>query len=258
MAGSLWSQRETALDRLDTTMTSPVEWGAARRLDNAYIAAVRNRREHKQDPHRADVVVPQVPTDSAQLAFLAQVSTFDPLTGGQAYYVVAVERDGTGFWKLAFVTRAGSTLQALTHSSGATPAVTPEAFARITQLAANSVQDSMTHKTLTFRTRDGATAHRRFTVNSANEGVFGLTLPSGDVLSCFTLHTLDTYTGGSGLLQGSTRARWGFQLAPGTYASITTDTAAPMCVQGKGVGASQGVVRFSSPARVVAVRGVRR
>ena len=86
---------------------------------------------------------------------------------------------------------------------------------------------------------------------------FGLSLPSGDVLSCFTLHAFQTFSMPSGSLQqDAAQSQWGHQLAPGSYASITYDYAEPPCDAGSGTDGVAGNFRFGDTFRIVGTTGV--
>ena len=62
----------------------------------------------------------------------------------------------------------------------------------------------------------------------------------------------------SGVLQQNpARTQWDSRLAPGLYASITLDNAAPVCVVGSGVGSDPGVLRWTYNERVYGASGVR-
>ena len=72
---------------------------------------------------------------------------------------------------------------------------------------------------------------RRGAVMPAKEGIYGLALPSGDVL--FVLHV--AYVGtitypGHVLVQRAPDYIWGRQLKPGTYTSIKVHEAVARCV----------------------------
>ena len=260
IVSGLWTQREWALTRLDAASISPLEIGSARQQDVAYINGVRCRCEPMKGDHPVTEVVPQVPQTSLQPVFFAQVRTTAVQTGTHPWYVVAVEREG-GKWKFAFIVLGGNQsappLQKYTHSSGATPGMTSAVNTRIAQLVQNTLQYVTTHNELQFGTDYGASVQRSPELHASIDGVFGLALPSGDVLACYTLHTVDTYTmPGSVLQQGPTQSQWGHQLAPGNYASVTFDSAAPTCVSGTGIGDKAGYLRFNYDNRVVGTKGV--
>lgn len=234
----------------------------ARQQDDAYINAVRCGCEPRKNPHPSDLVVPQIPKTSGQSFFFGQVRTTNPDSGEHPWYVVAVERKGTGSWKLAHVNfggyKAAPPLRALTNSDGYTQRLSAAARARMTNLAENSIRYAMTHNNLTHRTDYGASIHSRYALKPERDGIYGLALPSSQVLSCFAMHRIDTYSLRSGLLQGRARRQWGALLRPGVYESITVDNAAPMCVVGRGVGKTVGALRFKYDKRVIATTGVRK
>lgn len=257
---SLWTQRETALASLDTSELSRFESAFAKQQDAAYIHAVQCGCEPQKDPHSLDLVVPQIPrAPSVQPAFFAQVRSTNSDTAEQAWYVLAVERDGARGWKLAHVNFGGYKVappfRAFTHSDGYTPRVTAAARARMTRLAKASIRFANTQNKLTHRTDYGATVYSRYAIKPAKDGIYGLALPSGRVLSCFAMHRTDTYSLQSGLLQGRARNQWGRLLRPGVYRSITIDNAAPMCVVSQ-AGKSVGALEFKYDKRVVGTTGI--
>jgi hypothetical protein len=261
IVNTLWDERETALVSLDTAKLEAFEVASAEQQDVSYVNSVRCSCEARKDLHPADAVIAQIPKTSVQPMFFAQVHTINARTHVPVWYVVAVVGNNAGAWKLAYVNLGGDTaappLGQLTGSSGYTPPITALSYARMTRLAANSVKHAMAHGKLTDSTEYGATIHTRYTLEVGKDGIFGLTLPSGDVLSCFTLHGIDTYSLPSGLQQGPTQSQWGHLLAPGIYKSITADSAAPMCVTGNGVGDATGAFRFSYDQREITTTGVR-
>jgi hypothetical protein len=177
------------------------------------------------------------------------------------WYVVAVERDVAGVWKLAFVswagTKAAPPLQSVTHSSGYTAAVTAAARARMSKLAVATAADLSARTPHVANTSWGATIHQRISVDPARDGIYGLSLPSGQVLSCFAMHLIEAWTSPSGvLLQGPTQTQWGYQLAPGSYSSITGDNALPTCAVGSGVGSAGGHRLFSDNDHALSTTGV--
>ena len=167
--------------------------------------------------------------------FFAQARTTSEATQQRVWYVVAVERNASGAWKLAFVSwgsyQDGPPLQSVTRSEGYTPAVTEQAHARITHLALATAGYMSGHNPHVATTSWGATIHGRITVDP---------------------HDLV----GSSLQQGPTQSQWGFQLPPGSYSSITSDTAEPTCAVGTGVGSASGRRIFSDDHRVVGTTGV--
>ena len=186
--------------------------------------------------------------------------TTNERTKRHPWYVVPVARDA-GRWKLAFVTFGTSAtappLPELGSSGGYTPRITASMGARMTRLASYSASWSTSHDANVAHTDYGATVRIRSTIEGATDGVFGLSLSSGMVLSCFTLHELGTTTLAGGLLQGAAQRQWSQLLAPGTYRSITVDTATPQCMVGSGAGTPPGRVRMQYDDTIVAVTGVR-
>ena len=261
IVNTLWSERETALASLDTTKLEPFEVASAKQQDVAYINSVRCNCEARKDLHPADAVIAQIPKTSVQRVFFAQVHTTNARTHAPVWYVVAVVGNDAGAWKLAYINLSGDKaappLGQLTGSSGYTPPVTAQSYERMTRLAENSVKHAMAHGKLTGSTEFGAIIHTRYTLEAGKDGIYGLALPSGDVLSCFTLHGIDTYSFPSGLQQGPTQSQWGHLLPPGIYKSITADSAAPVCAAGNGVGDATGTFRFSYDQREITATGVR-
>jgi hypothetical protein len=259
IAGSLWTEREGALTDLNAEGIAHVESASAERQDQAYIRSVRCRCEQEQAQYPAVRVVVQVPTRSVQPVFFAQIQTTNETTGELVWYVVAIERSG-GRWKIAHAVRGGSTvtppLSKLTNSAGQPPALGAGSYTRVQHLAQAVIRYVSTHEKLTDRTSYGATIRSRYTLEPT-DGIYGLALPSGKILSCFTLHRIDTYSHPNGLVQSTARNQWGHQLAPGVYRSIRTDDAESLCRTGTGIGSSPGVAGFSYDSRTLTVTGVR-
>jgi hypothetical protein len=259
---NLWSRREAALAALNTAMIAPVETGSAKHQDDQYVASVRCRCEPQKDPHPLDAMIPQIPRASSDGTFFAQVRTTNARTHEHLWYVLALKRGPSGGWKIWYVNlggyKAAPPMRWLTDSNGYTRPVNATSRAQIAHLATAYVRFVMARGPLTGRTDYGAAIHRWVRVEPKNDGIYGLALASGDVLSCFTVHYFETYSLEAGLLQGVTQGQWGHHLAPGVYRSITIDTAAPMCLAGKGVGETVGVLRFNYEQRVVAIAGVRK
>jgi hypothetical protein len=63
--------------------------------------------------------------------------------------------------------------------------------------------------------------------------VFGAVIGPGQLLGCYTVHQVDTYSLNSGISQDAGQHNWGPQLLPGAYDRIRTDTAASVCDLGK-------------------------
>ena len=257
---SLWTQRQSALPSLDIQGLGLFDTGSARRLDAGYINSVQCGCEQPKDPHSVIKVIPQIPRASAAPVFFAQVLTRNDSDGRHAWYVVAVKRDDAGFWKIAFLTfggyKAAPPLQSLTRSVGPTLPITSAVSTRINH-AANNIVRYENRKHATVKTTYGATVRRRVSVQPRVDGIFGLALPSGKVLSCFTLHDLDTFSLKTGLAQGATRSQWGASLPTGTYRSITNNSANPTCVVGTGTGTNPGVVWMQYDSIVLNTTGIR-
>jgi hypothetical protein len=253
----LWSLRESALASLDKAAIARVESAAAKKQDQAYVASVRCHCEPQRQADYADQVLPLVPKTSVQPSFFAEVHTKNSHTGERISYLVAVDRvDRT--WKIATIAlgnpRAALPSEALTKTAGRTVAINASAHRRIAQLAGASIHYAMTRNQLTHVTDYGATVRIRFALAPA-DGIYGLALHSGQVLSCFTLHSVYTYSHPAGLRQDAARSSWGHQLDPGIYATITTDEATPMCTVGKGSDGVVGVLRFQGERRLLTVKG---
>ncbi len=257
---SLWSERETALPGLDIQGLGLFDTGSARRLDAGYVNSVQCGCEQAKEGHAVVKVIPQIPRQSSAPVFFAQVLTHNNADGRRVWYVVAVKRDGAGFWKIAFLTfggyKAAPPLKSLTKSDGVTPPLSSAISTRING-AANNLVRYQNHKHAAIKTSYGAVARRRVALQPSVDGIFGLALPSGKVLSCFTLHDLDTYSLKSGLAQGATRSQWGASLPPGAYRSVTVNSANPTCVVGTGVGTKPGLLWMQYDSVVLNTTGVR-
>jgi hypothetical protein len=259
IVGNLWEQREAALSLAEPSMLAPYESASALRQDGAYLGFVLCGCDPKKDPHPADRVVPQIPKGTAGQVFLAQVHTTNTRTHQHPWYVVAVARAG-GDWKLSFVTlgsySAAPPLGKLTGSTAYTLAETGTTRARMLQLARAAATQATAQDAKVRHTDYGAAIHTRDAVAPARDGVYGLALPAQRVLSCFTLHTVETYSMAQGLLQDAARHGFSNLLAPGTYSSITFDSAIPQCVVGAESGTSPGTLRMQYDTQLVAVTGV--
>ena len=83
-----------------------------------------------------------------------------------------------------------------------------------------------------------------------------LPLPSGDVVTCYTWHTIGTITyPGHALVQTAPKYVWGRLLKPGTYTSITVDKAVAECVAGE-EGKREPYFRMQDAQRTVSITGV--
>ncbi len=260
-ASALWGQRETALASLDVTKLAVIETKSALQMDSAYVDAVQCGCKPQIDGHPAKKVIVQIPKKSVQPVFFAEIDTTNTGTNRHPWYVLAIARDkATWSWRIAYVTFGGygaaPPLRKLTKSAGLTPAVTDQSVARMGHLADLSVHYAMTHNKLTGHTSYGATIRRKAEVKPAKDGLYGLQLPSGNVLSCYTMHSLVTYSDKSGLRQSASREQWGDLLAQGTYKSITTDNAQTECVVGKGVGKNTGKLWLQYTPQLLSTTGV--
>jgi hypothetical protein len=261
IVGNLWEQREGALSLLNPSLLDPYEAASALRQDGAYLGFVLCGCDPKKDPHPADRVVPQIPKGTGGQVFFAQVHTTNTKTHRHPWYVVAVARAGAD-WKISFVTlgsyAAAPPLGQLTGSSAYTLAETGDTRARMVHLARAAATQAAAQDAKVRHTGYGAAIHTHDAVEPAKDGVYGLSLPSQRVLSCFTLHTLETYSMAQGLQQDAARRGWSNLLAPGTYSSITFDSAVSQCVVGASAGTAPGTLRMQYDAQIVAVTGVPR
>ncbi|HEY2787846.1 MAG TPA: hypothetical protein VGI72_00250 [Gaiellales bacterium] len=235
----LWLRRETALASLAAGLLPPVETAAAMAEDRAYVAGVRCGCEPQKDGHTIVAILPEIPRTSPADTFFAQVRTTNTTSGDHPWYVLAITR-AAGTWKIAHITIGGykprPPLSGLGVAAGATPAVSAHDAARMVHIALRESAWANAHAHRTSRTNYGATVRARGAVRPGADGVYGLTLPGGKVLACFTLHELDTYSLRGGLAQDESRRQWGAQLDPGAYRTITADTAEPECAAGAGIG----------------------
>ena len=235
----LWLGRETALASLAAAMLRPVETAPALAEDQAYVAGVRCGCQPQKDEHTIVAILPEIPRTSPRETFFAQVRTTNTSVGDHPWYVLAITRTAGG-WKIAHITVGGykprPPLSGLGVAAATTAPVSAHDVARMVHIARREAWWGNTHAHRTSRMSYGATVRARGVVRPGADGVFGLALPGGKVLACFTLHELDTYSLRGGLAQDESRQQWGAQLAPGAYRTVTTDTAAPECAAGTGVG----------------------
>jgi hypothetical protein len=254
----LWSRREAALEALSTARLAPIETASAKLLDTSYVGSVLCKCELRKDRHPVNTIAVQVPTASVKPIFFAEVRTTNA-TNRHPWYLLAIERTH-GAWKIGLVAWAGYTLTppllTITRSNAATPAVTAASYARIANLARASIAYGKAHAKLVGHTSYGATIHIRPELHPAADGVYGLAVPGGKVFSCFTIHSVETYSLPGGLSQGAAKKQWGPLLPAGGYKTITVDNAVPTCTLGKGVGSVTGALRFTYDLRVVATSGV--
>ena len=235
----LWSRREVALSRLSGAALAPIETAEAAAQDRAYVSDVRCGCAPQKDAHRIVSILPEIPRTSPQHAFFAQVRTQNLSTGDHPWYVLAVVRSA-GSWRIAYVTGGGykpkPPLSGLGISAGETAPVTARDRARMVHIAERETAWAGSHGKHVTHTDYGATVRARAGLHVSADGVFGLTLPGGKVLACYTLHELDTYTIPGGLAQNDARQQWGPQLAPGGYSSVVVDSQEPYCAAGSGRG----------------------
>ncbi len=139
----------------------------------------------------------------------------------------------------------------VTRSGTYTPAVSAEAEARIVRQAMLVAGPNPV-----YRTDEGMVVRSRGAVMPAKAGIYGLALPSGDVLSCYTWHTFGTITyPGHVLVQRAPDYIWGRQLRPGTYTSIKVHKAVARCVAGP-EGKRAPYWRMEDAERAVSITGV--
>ena len=204
----LWLGRETALASLAAGLLPPVETGAAVAEDRAYVEGVRCGCEPQKDEHTIVAILPEIPRTSLAGTFFAQVRTTNTSVGDHPWYVLAITR-AAGSWKVAHVTLGGykprPPLSGLGVAAGATAAVSAHDVARMVHVAQREAGWANAHAHRTSHTNYGATVRARGVVRPGADGVFGLTLPGGKVLACFTLHELDTYSLRGGLAQDESR-----------------------------------------------------
>jgi hypothetical protein len=256
---SLWNSREDVLDARDAAGLDAIETGAAKEMDQAYLTFVNCDCEPPKDPHRLVDVVPVVPKRSADGSFMAQVLTKNP-RGENVWYVVGVRRvEDT--WKIGFLSfgwyKADPPLQPIVRNGGYTLPVTESTERRIREVASSTVPYATTHNSLTSMTDYGAVVQTNPEVHLAKDGVYGLALQSGEVLSCFVFHTVERYEIPGGYLQQSAgRDQWGPFLAPGRYRSVTIDNGVAECETGSGREGAAGRAYLRYDRRVLAVTGV--
>jgi hypothetical protein len=237
----LWSRREVALSTLSGAALAQIETAEAAAQDRAYVNDVRCGCAPQKDAHGIVSILPEIPRTSPQHAFFAQVRTQNLSTGDHPWYVLAIVRSA-GSWRIAYVTGGGykpkPPLSGLGVAAGRTAAVTARDRARMVHIAERETAWAGSHGKHVTHTDYGATVRARAGLHVSADGVFGLTLPGGRVLACYTLHELDTYTIPGGLAQNDARQQWGPQLAPGGYRSIVVDSQEPYCAAGSGRGST--------------------
>ena len=254
----LWSRREVALSSLSGAALAPIETAEAAAQDRAYVNDVRCGCAPQKDAHRIVAILPEIPRRSPEHAFFAQVRTQNLSSGDHPWYVLAIVRSA-GSWRIAYVTGGGykpkPPLSGLGIAAGPTAAVTARDRARMVHIAERETAWAGSHGAHVSHTDYGATVRARAGLRVAADGVFGLTLPGGRVLACYTLHELDTYTIPGGLAQNDARQQWGPQLAPGGYRSIVVDSQQPYCAVGSGRGSAAPPVWLDYLQQRVAVTG---
>jgi hypothetical protein len=254
---ALWIRRESALVRRNQRAVGTFATASAKAHDDVYLRALKCCGETEVNPHAVTDVFLQIPKESTRPVFFAQVQTTNAVSNGLVWYIVAVERGRDGYWKFAFVTYAGKDddtppMSRVTHSDTYTPAVTADTEARIVRQAM-----LVAHNYPVTRTDEGLVVRSRGAVMRAKEGIYGLALPSGDVLTCYTWHTIGTITyPGHVLVQKAPKYVWGRLLKPGAYTSITVDKAVAQCVAGEEA-KREPYWRMQDAERTVSITGVR-
>jgi hypothetical protein len=260
LVSQLWKQRDGALTLLSANLLPPYETGIARELDDANVSDAACTCQETKDPHPVMQVIPLVPKRSVQPAFFAEVQTTNDRTKQHPWYVVALAPEG-GRWKITFVTfatnAAAPPLPELGTAGGYTGAISAATHVRMTRMARFAASSTAAHEAKPTHTQYGATVVRRPTIEPGNDGVYGVALGAGKLLSCFTVHDLATSTLSIGLAQGPEQVQYGPTLAPGTYRSVTVDTATPQCMVGTGSGSAPGTLRMQDGATRLAATGVK-
>jgi hypothetical protein len=258
IVSTLWAARERALNSQAIRAIPAFAVASARDHDVVYLANVLVGDTPMIAPHALVQVIPEIPKASDQPVFFAQVLTVNGGTGKSVWYLVAIERAGDGTWKIAFVSFGGRDAKApplreLTRSDSSTPSITPDARARIVRQALSVAKPYPVQ-----RTAKGVVVRSHGAVNVATERIYGLALPSGDVLSCFTWHTIGTVTYPAGVLrQQSPTYAWGHVLALGDYRSVTIDKAVAECTAGAGDGKHKPFLVLQDLARTASITGIR-
>jgi hypothetical protein len=254
----LWAQREQALNATDPSRIDTFDAASARAHDLVYLANIRSGETPQLVPHPIVKVVPQIPKGSDRPVFFAQILTTNGEIDKFVWYIVAVERGRDDKWRIAFMSFGGRDkdalpLSPLTGSDSYTPRVTADVRARIARQAM-----SVVHAYPTERPKKGFVIRNRGAVDVAAEGIYGLALASGDVLSCFTWHTISTIRFIPGVLQQrAPKYVWGRRLAVGDYRSITVDEAVAQCTKGAGERTSKPALVLQDLPRKASTTGVR-
>jgi hypothetical protein len=258
IASVLWAQREQALNATDASRIDTFDAASAKAHDLVYLANIRSGETPQLVPHPLVKVIPQIPRGSDRPVFFAQILTTNGSIGKFVWYVVAIERGRDDTWRIGFMSfgdrdKDVPPLSSLTRSDSYTPRVTAELRARITRQAMTVV-----HAYPVQRPRKGVVIRGRGAVDVAAERIYGLVLPSGEVLSCFTWHTIETIRYTPGVLeQRSPTFVWGRRLAVGDYRSITIDEAVAQCTRGTGKGTSKPTLVMQDLPRRASTTGVR-
>lgn len=254
----LWAQREQALNATDPRRIDTFDTASAKAHDLVYLANIRSGETPQLVPHPIVKVIPQIPKSADRPVFFAQILTTNGSIDKFVWYIVAVERGRDDRWRIGFMSfggrdKAALPLSPLTRSDTYTPRVTADVRARIARQAL-----SVVHAYPTQRPKKGFVIRNRGAVDVAREGIYGLALASGGVLSCFTWHTITTvrFTGGV-LQQRAPKYVWGRTLAIGDYRSITADEAVAQCTRSAGEPTSTPAVVLQDLPRRASTTGVR-
>lgn len=254
----LWAERERALNTSDLRAVGAYAVASAKSHDDVYLRNVRSGDTPHLVPHPIVKIVPQIPRGSHRPVFFAQVLTTNGQVDTYVWYVVAVERLRSGKWKFGFVSfgnrdAASPPISRLTRSDAYTPRMTADAQARATRQARFFARGNPIE-----RTDEGVVIRSRGAIDVAAEGVYALALSSGEVLSCFTWHTIGTVTYPAGVLEQRAPAwAFGHVLAPGDYRSVRIDNAVAQCTLGTGERKRQPALIMQDLQRTAAIRGVR-
>jgi hypothetical protein len=252
----LWQQREAALTSLDSGALPTADGGALLELDTQYVGSVRCGCLPAKDAHPVESIVIDAPPSSVQPVFFAELKTHNATNGTYPWYLVAVAKHA-GDWRIVFLT-LGSYGHRPAMPLAAESAVTTATHRRMSQLAQLEARAASSLGAKPTTSSWGGISTFRAKVDEAKDGVYGVAFRSGQVLSCYTLHVLETTRPATGrtLVQTTSRQQWGQTIAPGEYRSVTVDSGLPECVLGTGAGTNAGKVMFQYTATAVGVTAV--
>jgi hypothetical protein len=255
----LWAEREQALATLDPSRLSAFDTASARAADRGYMTMAHCGCEPRKDQHPLDRIVLEIPRKPSGGAFLAQVRTTNARDGLHAWYVIAITH-ADGKWRIGFVTfgwyKTPPPLARLAVADGYTAPITLGDRRDLARLAGRTIRTVAAHAARTSRMSYGATVHAQAAFRPAADGVYGLALPGGRLLACYTVHEVDTYSLRGGLLQSDAQNQWGPFLTPGAYSTITADTEATQCVVGRATGHQAGELMLQYGPQLIATTGV--